>query len=159
MLILSRICPDVRSDTSFPVQSASSNHAWRAMRSCSVTPLIPLGMSIRICFAPLLSGSLVSSGTRLFASNVELLSWIRSRVRLRTHPYPAARRAAADLHIASSPRNRSSHCAAAAQLNLFCPSCSSSTGEIGRTPTWLHAFNVLAHLLCRTWSQRQKGIS
>ena len=42
-----------------------------------------------------------------------------SCVRLRTESYPAARKAQADLQIASSPRNRSAHCAASSSILAF----------------------------------------
>jgi hypothetical protein len=107
-----------------PVQSTSSNQAWKVTRSHSVTPLIPLGISIWMCFVPLLSDSLFNNGTRLFALSVELLSLTGSRENLSTESYPAARRAAADLHHASFPRNRSSHFAASSNRQAF--SCGSS---------------------------------
>jgi hypothetical protein len=99
-------------DTLMPVQSTSSNQAWRVTRSFSFTPWIPLGMSRRICCVPLLSCSLVSIGTKRLSLTI-------SCVRLRTESYPAARKAPADLQNASSPRNRSSNCVASSSIHAF----------------------------------------
>ena len=77
-------------NTFLPIQSTSSNHAWRVTRSFSLNPLTPLGISSRICCVPLPSGSLFSLGAGR-------LSLTKSCVRLRTDSYPATRRDSADL--------------------------------------------------------------
>ena len=82
-------------------------------------PLIPIGISIRRCLVPLLPGppSRVSSGTGLRAVAV-------SCIRLRTDPYPASRMAPAVFQNTSSPRNKSSHCAASASFHVCSLGCS-----------------------------------
>ena len=108
----------MRWNTPNPVQSTSSNHAWSVARSLSVTPVIPFGIDSRRCFVPLLPGppSRASTGVALPPMG--------SCVRLKIESYPALLIAPATFQNTSSPRKRSSHCAASSSLQACSRGCS-----------------------------------
>ena len=105
----------------YPVQSTSSNHAWRVARSFSVMPVISFGISNRRCIVPLppRSPSRVNRGTDLFVLSVSLM-----RLSIDIDSCPAFRSALADFQNTSSPRNKSSHCAASSSRHACSLGCS-----------------------------------